>query len=205
MLTWQISITQDTENISILEKSYVSENENGMVKIYWAVNGMKQDDPMLIEFIKSKVLVKPSQHDSSSNKNNQSYESSMGGQGQPYLVEKILGLDKNKNGKKGFFIEAGAADGETISNTLLFEIKYRWSGLLVEPNPDLLRQLYSKNRKAYILPHCLSTKPEVEIVTFDVSGFVSGIINEGKLSPSRVGDPNPNRPKEKFERKIQVN
>ena len=30
-----------------------------MVKIYWAVNGMKQDDPILIEFIRENVLVKP--------------------------------------------------------------------------------------------------------------------------------------------------
>ena len=44
----------------MLQKSYVSKSEDGMVKIYWAVNGMKQDDPILIEFIRENVLVKPS-------------------------------------------------------------------------------------------------------------------------------------------------
>ena len=46
----------------------------------------------------------------------------------------------------GFFVEAGAYDGEFISHTLLFELKYGWSGLLVEPNPDALEALKSKNR-----------------------------------------------------------
>ena len=99
--------------------------------------------------------------------------------------------------------EAGAADGEGISNTLFFEAKYNWTGLLVEANPDELKELFSKHRNAYILPHCLSTKPEVDIVTFDVSGEISGIIVEGKVRPSRVGD-DPNRPDLKYERKIQV-
>ena len=44
----------------MLQKSYVSKSEDGMVKIYWALNGMKQDDPILIEFIRENVLVKPS-------------------------------------------------------------------------------------------------------------------------------------------------
>ena len=34
--------------------------------------------------------------------------------------------------KPGFFIEAGAADGENLSNTLFLEIKHKWTGLLVE-------------------------------------------------------------------------
>ena len=43
----------------------------------------------------------------------------------------------------------------------------------------------------------------MEIVTFDVSGEISGIIVEGKIRPSRVGD-DPNRPNVNNERKIQV-
>ena len=93
--------------------------------------------------------------------------------------------------------------GELISNTLYFELKYGWTGLLVEPNPDGLRELYSKHRKSTILPHCLSTKPEVEVVNFDVSNYVSGIIVEGKQKPSRIeGDPD--RPQMFYERQIEV-
>ena len=33
-----------------------------------------------------------------------------------------------KNMKNGFFIECGAADGETLSNSLLFEMRLGWKG-----------------------------------------------------------------------------
>jgi len=33
-----------------------------------------------------------------------------------------------------------------------------WTGLLVEPNPDVFAQLVNKKRRAHIFGHCLSTK-----------------------------------------------
>jgi hypothetical protein len=38
-------------------------------------------------------------------------------------------------------VEAGAYDGEVFSNSLFFELKLGWKGLLVEPNPDALSDL----------------------------------------------------------------
>ena len=122
----------------------------------------------------------------------------------PSILTLTLGLKSTQKDTKGFFIEAGAVDGEYLSNTLLFEMKYDWTGLLVEPNPAQLKELYTKHRKAYILPHCLSTKTEVEIVTFEVSDVLSGIMLDGKVRPSRIDDPNPGRSDKKYERKIQV-
>ena len=52
--------------------------------------------------------------------------------GQPEFLDRVIFQGAVKN---GFFIEAGADDFETDSNTLLFEIKRNWTGLLVEPNP----------------------------------------------------------------------
>ena len=49
--------------------------------------------------------------------------------------------DLFKDQKEGFFIEAGAYDGEVYSNSLYFELKRGWKGLLVEPNPDALADL----------------------------------------------------------------
>jgi len=67
--------------------------------------------------------------------------------------------------KNGFFIEAGAYDGEMYSNSLYFELKhqvsrlrvniwvssskfelFQWSGLLIEPSPRHFNQLLLKNR-----------------------------------------------------------
>ena len=47
------------ESDLLLQKINVAETENGLVKIYWDLTGMKQEDPRLIEFIKNNVLIKP--------------------------------------------------------------------------------------------------------------------------------------------------
>ena len=52
----------------------------------------------------------------------------------------------NNRIRNGFFIEAGAYDGEALSNTLFFELKQRWTGLLIEPNPDAFELLKKKVR-----------------------------------------------------------
>ena len=49
------------------------------------------------------------------------------------VVDKILSKKSS-----GFFIEAGACDGESISNSLFFEVKRKWSGLLVRVIDDQL-------------------------------------------------------------------
>jgi FkbM family methyltransferase len=47
------------------------------------------------------------------------------------LDEKML---KYLNFENGFYIEAGANDGISQSNTALYEKEYGWTGILVEPN-----------------------------------------------------------------------
>lgn len=59
----------------------------------------------------------------------------------------------------GFFVEAGALDGEKLSNTLWLEQKLGWSGLLIEPNPVNYRNLLAKHRKAWASHTCLSSQP----------------------------------------------
>ena len=180
--------------------SHVTKSENGFVKIYWTLNGLNQEDPTLIQRLRNEVLIPPSKQ-----KLNLSQKIGLihlnGQFDQVPGVEKVLGLNMDTP-TSGFFIEAGAADGEYISNTLYFEVVHEWSGLLVEPNPDLLSRLVTKHRNAWILPHCLSTKKEVEVVQFDVSELVSGILVDGKTKPSRVD--RPHRAKEDYERTIQV-
>jgi len=54
----------------------------------------------------------------------------------------------------GFFIEIGAYDGVSCSNTLFFE-KIGWEGVCIEPNPKLYTQLKT-NRKCITLDKAIS-------------------------------------------------
>jgi len=66
--------------------------------------------------------------------------------------------------RNGFFIECGAADGEYLSNSLLLEKEFGWTGLLVEASPALAQPLRDKHRKAWTSSACLSTKPYPQMV-----------------------------------------
>jgi hypothetical protein len=60
---------------------------------------------------------------------------------QDLLILFLTGFKKN-----GFFVEFGACDGVELSNTLLLENSYEWSGILSEPLYDFQERL-AKNRK----------------------------------------------------------
>ena len=52
------------------------------------------------------------------------------------IILSKLNLSMQNSLSGGFFIEAGAWDGEDLSNSLHFEIVRNWTGLLVEPVPE---------------------------------------------------------------------
>jgi len=83
--------------------------------------------------------------------------------GQAAKVEEILGGMKG-----GFFLECGAADGETLSNTLLLEMKYNWTGLLIEANPSTYRGIRERHRNVYSLNVCLSPSSHPQSLKFTV-------------------------------------
>lgn len=58
--------------------------------------------------------------------------------------------------REGFFFEAGALDGEFLSNTLFLERNLGWTGILVEPGPSSFQKLVKKHRKAYLIQAALS-------------------------------------------------
>ena len=52
------------------------------------------------------------------------------------------------NKRSGTYLEIGAYNGVWMSNTLLFEETYGWTGLLVEANPRLFDECVRHRRKA---------------------------------------------------------
>jgi len=99
--------------------------------------------------------------------------------GQSPFVDKLL------SGRRGgFFIECGAVDGETLSNSLFFELERNWTGLLIEANPDYHRALLDKNRRAFVLNTCLSTERRPATVRMQPAGLLGGIVD--KMHQSHV-------------------
>ena len=56
-------------------------------------------------------------------------------------------LEKYVNYDYGFFVELGANDGVNQSNSLYFEIKRNWKGVLVEPAPHNYQKCIEQRSK----------------------------------------------------------
>ncbi|XP_017887714.1 uncharacterized protein LOC108629500 [Ceratina calcarata] len=75
-------------------------------------------------------------------------------------------LETFNNAKNGFFVECGAYDGETRSNTLVLERFFGWTGLLIEADPINFSKMVRKNRRALLSPSCLAVHPYPSVNTF---------------------------------------
>lgn len=93
------------------------------------------------------------------------------------IGQDIKVLDFFNHKKHGYFIEAGANDGITLSNTYLLEKDYDWKGICIEPVQTQFKKL-QKNRKSINLPYALYNTND-EIVTImdnpEDGGMLSGI------------------------------
>ncbi len=81
-----------------------------------------------------------------------------------------------KNKQNGFYIDIGAYDGISLSNTYFFEEHLNWDGICVEANP-IVFQLLKKNRRSKNLNCCVyEKKSEVNFMVVTGPGEVlSGI------------------------------
>lgn len=73
-----------------------------------------------------------------------------------YDQDKIVDL-YFKSKKNGFFLDLGAHDGISCSNTYFFEKERNWTGICVEPIPDVYK-LLTENRKSINYNVCISDK-----------------------------------------------
>lgn len=63
-------------------------------------------------------------------------------------------------------MEAGALDGQLLSNTLWLEQELNWTGLLIEPDPYSYQHLVHKRRKTWTTNSCISTNNLTKKTTF---------------------------------------
>lgn len=93
-------------------------------------------------------------------------------------------VDEYLNGKRnGVFVDVGAYDGVTFSNTLMLERDRGWTGICIEPLPDIFAQL-RKNRRCACVQACIGDRDETEVeflavqCEFPSTRMLSGVLSE---------------------------
>ena len=109
---------------------------------------------------------------------------------QPALYEIDRKLERHLDRDGGVFIEAGANDGVRQSNTYYFEKIRGWTGLLVEPVPELAAEC-RKNRRASVVREAALVEREVAGATVElhVAGLMStvaGALGDGAATAEHV-------------------
>jgi len=97
-----------------------------------------------------------------------------GAGGQDIHVANLLGRLRG-----GTFVDIGANDGVTISNTLYFEKELGWTGLAIEPMPGAYARLKA-NRRCHTLNACISEREgTAEFLEIEGSaGMLSGLVQK---------------------------
>jgi FkbM family methyltransferase len=95
--------------------------------------------------------------------------------GQDIDVLKVYNYKKN-----GFFIEIGANDGVTLSNTYLLEKDYDWRGICVEPLPDKKDKLIANRPKSICIHKAAYNKSGflLDFVITEKNDLFSGLSND---------------------------
>lgn len=70
-----------------------------------------------------------------------------------YQQDRILNESIFLNKKNGIFVDIGAHDGKTLSNTYFYEKELEWTGLCIEPLPRVFSQL-KENRSCILINGC---------------------------------------------------
>jgi FkbM family methyltransferase len=87
-----------------------------------------------------------------------------------YVIEALGGL------RGGFFLDSGASDGVSGSNTLLLETSFDWRGICVEPNDQLFARLLGARQNTCV--HCCLYDRAGEVQFYEAAGVLGGILDE---------------------------
>jgi len=90
-----------------------------------------------------------------------------------------LELDKIINKSNGYFVELGANDGVTQSNTLRLERLQNWNGLLIEPYPEnyMLCSHFRGDKNKVVSAACVDFKYQERFVELEYSNLTTSQIS----------------------------
>jgi hypothetical protein len=77
-------------------------------------------------------------------------------------------------GRPGIFVEMGAMDGATLSNTIVLEKCYNWTGVLIEADPHHFNRLLQSGRSAHKVHYSAVCSPGVGHVNLTGTGAGTG-------------------------------
>lgn len=90
------------------------------------------------------------------------------------------------NFKNGTFIEVGAFDGVSSSNTKLLEELYGWTGILIEPSESIFKRLCSNRPKARCFQCALGTFQENGTYAYgDFDGHLMSSLTNRRQKPAK--------------------
>lgn len=96
-----------------------------------------------------------------------------------YNQDKILNERYFNNKRNGTFVDIGAHDGITLSNTYFYESELGWDGVCIEPIPSVFVQL-KENRNCKLIHGCAwseDTKKKFRIID-GYSEMLSGLVDQ---------------------------
>lgn len=86
------------------------------------------------------------------------------------------------NYQNGFFIEAGANDGSTQSNTLYLEKQLNWSGILIEPSLRHIESCKNLRKNSIIVHAALIDNENIKTIRGDFDGHLMSSVDGNRLS-----------------------
>ena len=99
------------------------------------------------------------------------------------IIEKYLS-------QNGFFIEVGANNGFSESNTYYLERFRNWNGILIEPIPHLYQECVNERPKSKVFNCALVSQDfpdsEIEMMYGHLMSLVKGAFNDERLESERV-------------------
>ncbi|MGB6299575.1 MAG: FkbM family methyltransferase [Rivularia sp. (in: cyanobacteria)] len=99
------------------------------------------------------------------------------------IIEKYLS-------RNGFFIEVGANNGFSESNTYYLERFRNWQGILIEPIPHLFQECVKERPSSKVFNCALVSQdypePEIEMMYGHLMSLIKGAFNDEQIEAERV-------------------
>ena len=91
----------------------------------------------------------------------------------PHPLPSEFALSFFNEKKNGIFVDVGANDGIAWSNSLIFEKLFSWTGLCIEANPYLYKELEAC--RSCLCVNCAVDEDETEKIFWNIVGDCSGL------------------------------